>query len=28
VQFPLDKPIPFQLIKQIVKYKVIENKGK
>jgi uncharacterized protein YdhG (YjbR/CyaY superfamily) len=28
VQFPLDKPIPYQLIEQIVKYRVIENKGK
>jgi uncharacterized protein YdhG (YjbR/CyaY superfamily) len=25
VQFPLDKPIPFKLIKQMVEYKVIEN---
>lgn len=25
IQFPLDKPIPFSLIKRIVKYKVKEN---
>jgi len=25
VQFPLDEPIPFYLIKKIVKYRVIEN---
>ena len=25
VQFPLDKPIPFDLIKKIVKYRVKEN---
>lgn len=26
VQFPLDKPIPYQLIERIVKFRVIENK--
>ncbi|NHC42644.1 hypothetical protein G6549_22230 [Bacillus sp. MM2020_1] len=25
VQFPLDKPIPFELIREIVKYRVAEN---
>jgi uncharacterized protein YdhG (YjbR/CyaY superfamily) len=25
VQFPLDKPIPFDLIKRIVEYRVKEN---
>lgn len=25
VQFPLDKPIPYDLIEQIVKFRVIEN---
>jgi len=25
IQFPLDKPIPFELITQIVKYRVLEN---
>ncbi len=25
VQFPLDKPIPFDLVKKIVKYRVKEN---
>ncbi len=25
VQFPLDKPIPFKLIREIVKFRVIEN---
>jgi uncharacterized protein YdhG (YjbR/CyaY superfamily) len=28
VQFPLDKPIPFDLIKRIVKFKVKENQEK
>jgi len=28
VQFPLDKPIPYQLIERIVKFRVIENKEK
>ena len=28
VQFPFDKPIPFQLITKIVKFRVIQNKGK
>ena len=28
VQFPLDKPIPFDLIKRIVKYKIKENQKK
>ena len=28
VQFPLDKPLPFGLITQIVKFKVKENKEK
>ena len=28
VQFPLDKPIPYNLIEQIVKYRVIENSQK
>ena len=30
VQFPLDKPIPYDLVKKIVRYKVTENleKGK
>ena len=25
VQFPLDKPIPYELIREIVKYRVAEN---
>ncbi|MEZ5009468.1 MAG: DUF1801 domain-containing protein [Chitinophagales bacterium] len=28
VQFPFDKPIPYQLIERIVKYRVIENNEK
>ncbi len=28
VQFPLDKPIPFDLISKIVKFRVQENKNK
>jgi uncharacterized protein YdhG (YjbR/CyaY superfamily) len=28
VQFPIDKPIPLDLIKKIVKYRVRENLGK
>lgn len=28
VQFPLDKPLPLDLISQIVKFRVIENLGK
>ena len=28
VQFPLDEPIPFELIKKIVKYRVKQNKAK
>jgi len=28
VQFPLDKPIPLQLIKKIIEYRVKENKNK
>jgi uncharacterized protein YdhG (YjbR/CyaY superfamily) len=28
VRFPLDKPIPFDLIKRIVKYKIKENQEK
>lgn len=28
VQFPLDKPIPFDLISKIVKFRVKENKQK
>jgi len=28
VQFPLDKPVPFDLIKRIVEFKVKENLGK
>ncbi len=28
IQFPLDKPIPFDLIKKIVKYRVEENESK
>jgi len=28
VQFPLDKPIPFKLITQIVKFRVLEITGK
>lgn len=28
VQFPLDQPIPYDLIKRIVKFKVKENKEK
>jgi uncharacterized protein YdhG (YjbR/CyaY superfamily) len=26
VQFPMDKPIPYELIKRIVKFRVAENK--
>ena len=26
VQFPIDKPIPFEIISEIVKFRVIENK--
>jgi len=28
VKFPLDKPIPFDLVKEIVKFRVEENKSK
>ncbi len=28
VQFPLDKPLPFELISRIVKFRVAENTGK
>lgn len=28
VQFPLDKPIPLELISRIVKFRVIENQAK
>ncbi len=28
VQFPLDKPIPYELISKIVKFKVAENQEK
>jgi uncharacterized protein YdhG (YjbR/CyaY superfamily) len=28
VQFPLDKPIPFDLVKKIVKFRVKENEAK
>jgi uncharacterized protein YdhG (YjbR/CyaY superfamily) len=28
VQFPLDKPIPYALIKRVVKFRVKENTGK
>lgn len=28
IRFPLDKPIPFDLVKRIVKYRVKENLGK
>jgi uncharacterized protein YdhG (YjbR/CyaY superfamily) len=28
VQFPLDKPIPYELIEQIVEFRVIENLSK
>jgi len=28
VQFPLDKPIPFDLVKKIVKFRVKENESK
>jgi uncharacterized protein YdhG (YjbR/CyaY superfamily) len=28
VQFPLDKPIPFDLVKRIVKFRVKENESK
>jgi uncharacterized protein YdhG (YjbR/CyaY superfamily) len=28
IQFPLDKPIPFDLVKKIVKFRVRENKSK
>jgi uncharacterized protein YdhG (YjbR/CyaY superfamily) len=28
VQFPLDKPIPYGLVRKIVRYKVKENLGK
>jgi uncharacterized protein YdhG (YjbR/CyaY superfamily) len=27
VQFPLDKPIPYDLVERIVKYRVKENLG-
>jgi uncharacterized protein YdhG (YjbR/CyaY superfamily) len=27
VQFPLDKPVPFDLVKRIVKFRVEENKS-
>ncbi|WP_298683066.1 iron chaperone [uncultured Methanomethylovorans sp.] len=28
VQFPIDKPIPFDIVKQIVEFRVKENKAK
>ena len=28
VQFPLDKPLPHELIREIVKFRVVENKKK
>jgi uncharacterized protein YdhG (YjbR/CyaY superfamily) len=28
IQFPLDKPIPFDLVRKIVKFRVRENQGK
>ncbi len=28
VQFPLDKPLPYALIRKIVKYRVAQNRGK
>ena len=28
VQFPLDKPIPYDLIKKIVEFRVLENSSK
>jgi len=28
IQFPIDKPIPFSLIKKVVKFRVKENKSK
>ncbi|MFQ3543193.1 DUF1801 domain-containing protein [Halobacillus rhizosphaerae] len=28
VQFPIDRPIPYELIGQIVKYRVVENQRK
>ena len=28
VQFPMDKPIPYDLVRKIVKYRVKENLGK
>lgn len=28
VQFPVDKPIPYKLIAEVVKFRVIENLGK
>jgi uncharacterized protein YdhG (YjbR/CyaY superfamily) len=28
IQFPLDKPIPFDLVKKIVKFRVKENESK
>ena len=28
VQFPLDKPLPYELIREIVKFRVVENKKK
>ena len=28
IRFPLDKPIPFDLVKRIVKYRIKENLGK
>lgn len=28
VQFPLDKPIPYELVAKIVRYRVLQNTGK
>jgi uncharacterized protein YdhG (YjbR/CyaY superfamily) len=28
IRFPLDKPIPFDLVRKIVKYRIEENMGK
>ncbi|KGE19373.1 iron chaperone [Paenibacillus wynnii] len=28
VQFPLDKPLPYELIREIVKFRVAENRNK
>lgn len=28
IQFPLDKPIPFEIISEITKYRVLESKAK